>query len=122
MAKCQRNRQKISLFLVFVMLCTQLLLAQHSTVHFNEDEYAGIAYQHTGQHEPPADHPAHHKNKICQICVFGKVLSHSFPVASVDIPKPVFAVSFDLPVARESSTRHETRPLQARAPPPSFLS
>jgi hypothetical protein len=100
------------------MLCVQLILAQHATVHFIEDEHIGAVYRHENRPESPAHHPAHHDGKICQICLFSKVFSYTFAVASVDVPAPNFTTVCAVSVPREAHARHGTLPLQARAPPP----
>jgi hypothetical protein len=99
------------------MLCAQVILAQHATAHFTEDKYTSIAGQFADEHEAPVNHPAHHKDKTCQICLFSKVLSHTFPFVSVDVPARDFAASFAIPANRETYARRETLPLQPRAPP-----
>lgn len=117
MANRQRNSREVSLLLVFVMLCTQLILAQHATVHFIEDEHIGYAYQHENKQESPVDHPGHNKDKVCQICLFSKALSHTFLSAGVDVLAPDFAAAFAVPVPRDAYARIITLPLRARGPP-----
>lgn len=121
MANCRRKRREISLFLVFVMLCMQLILAQHATVHFIEDEHIGAASQQENRQESPADRPAHHKDKTCQICLFSKDFSYTFPSVNIDAPTPGFTTVFAIPVPWDANARRESIPLQARAPP-TFLS
>jgi hypothetical protein len=117
MANCQGNRREVSFFLAFVMLCMQLVLAQHATVHFIEDEHIGAGSQQEDRQDSPANPPAHDKGKICQICLFSKVLSYTLLVASVDVAKSDFTTMFAVPVRRDANARHEGLPLRARAPP-----
>ncbi len=71
-------KNKISGFLILLMLSMQLLLAQHYTVHFQQDdEHIGISQNHEDGHGAPI-HDDHKPtpDKICQICVFSKSFSH----------------------------------------------
>lgn len=117
MANDRTIKRQISHVLIFVMLCAQLALARHATIHVLEDDHIGAAYRHTSGHGTPVDHPADNKGKTCQFCLFSKSFSYVFPVAGVDVPTPTPAAMFILPLLREIHTRHEARVFQARAPP-----
>lgn len=121
MANCRRNRREIGLLLVFVMLCVQLILARHATVHVIEDEHIGATSQQENRQESPVDRPAHHKDKTCQICLFSNDFSYTFSSVNIDVPTPDFTAVFAIAVPRNANARREISPLQARAPP-NFLS
>lgn len=121
MANCQRNKREIGLFLVCVMLCVQLILAQHATVHFIEDEHIGAGSRQENGQESPVDRPVHDKDKTCQICLFSKDFSYTSPSVGIDVPTPDFTAVFAIAVPRDANARREIIRLQARAPP-SFLS
>lgn len=117
MTNWQANRRATSLLLVFVMLCAQLILAHHATVHFFEDAHIGIADLHDHERQSPADHPAHGKDKTCQICLFSKTLSDTVLSPSVAVLAPDFGAAPGIPVPRNADAGNVTIPLRARAPP-----
>lgn len=117
MTSWQGSRRWTSLLLVFVMLCAQLILAHHATVHFIEDAHIGIATPHENGRQLPGDHPAHGKDKACQICLFSKALSDTVLSPSVAVLVPDFAAAFAVPVPRDAEAGAVTLSFQARAPP-----
>ena len=109
-------REYISGFLVFVMLAMQLLLAQHYTVHFNEEAHTVAHHQlpskggnGTQQDADPDD--------ICQICFFAKIFSHStFSLAFIALPLFI-AVVLKAVSIHISPERNVFYSFSARAPP-----
>lgn len=114
-------KKHIGGLVVMLMLAMQLLLAQHYTVHFNEDKTA-IEQQQPGHDAPAGDH--HDKDrhdKICQICVFSKSLSHlALSVLSV-LLLVACATRWGIGASRLFILRNTSVVYPARGPP-AFLS
>ena len=79
-------KKHISGFLVLVMLAMQLLLAQHYTVHFNEEAHT-VAHHQLPSKGGDGNHQDADPDDICQICLFAKIFSQStFSLAFVALP------------------------------------
>jgi hypothetical protein len=113
-------RKYIGRFLILAMLAAQLALAQHATVHFLEDGHA-VSQAQSSDSPAPAGHGKANKDKICQICLFSKGLSHAFLFAGAEIPAAEIAAGFVVPRLQTVPARHEALLHEARGPP-SFLS
>ena len=103
-------RKKISAFLVLSMLAMQLLLAQHYTVHFNEDD-----------HLVPAKHGKADPDKICQVCIFSKNFSHTAAADSVYFAVLLLAAAIFVSASFAAPAQYPAHAYAARGPP-SFLS
>jgi len=124
MSPIMNLKKHISAVLVLLTLAMQLLLAQHYTVHFHEDEQIGISHQQTDGHGGAAHDGEHNEdgcNKICQICVFSKNLSQllllSF-TAALTIACLICGIFF----AAEKFPFQNTPLLYSARAPPLFLS
>ena len=109
-------RRNIAGFLVLLMFAMQLLLAQHYTVHFNEEEYAFI-----NGHKPANDSQDEQKkqdpDKICQICFFAKDFSQAIYAISVVIPVSISVAEIITSALHHRILRYIALVYSARAPP-----
>ncbi len=110
-------RKHIGRFLVLVMLTAQLALAQHATVHFLEDRTIAAQADTGSGPDKPADHDKTGKDKVCQICVSAKGLSHSVLSGGASIPAPQTMEGFIAPDAHDAHVSFIAHSYQARAPP-----
>src|ERR1035437_2116628 len=113
-------KKHITAFLVLQMFAMQLLLAQHYTVHFNEEQHVAVSQQQPANHAP-AEHGKADPDKVCQICIFSKAFSQTIYAASIDIPVAVVATESVTRVLHSALAQNTTLVYSARAPPP-FLS
>lgn len=104
-------RKTLAPVFIVLMLLAQLALAQHATVHFQEDQYASHQ-QHgdNGSGEPD-------KSKLCQICITAKQLHDIFSHADFVLLALVLAYALSLLPERITRTHAVTSSYSARAPP-----
>lgn len=115
-------KTQINLFLILLLLGTQIVLAQHAAVHFTGNGHA--IHHDTHEHNPEDNHnhsdheqPHRQTGEICQICFFGQALAHG---AMPDDRTDVFT-RYGALYAIASNQNHIRRPTSheylARAPP-----
>lgn len=91
------------------MLGMQLLLAQHYTVHFNEESHIA-AHHHDKQDKTDSDDP-------CQICLFSQSLSHTLDAVFIIIPAGIFLAAVFDPAVQEALSEKSLTLYSARDPP-----
>ena len=110
-----------------VVLLIQLILAQHFTVHFQEEEYRTLLSHDTIAHaasdvqgQKKQEDDKQDPDKICQICVYSKYLSQAILAATFYTPDTLAETSYTARVFNTGLKQFEKTAYLSRGPPTSL--